>query len=255
MPALRASRPRPTRRVAGIGERPEGGAGEVGEHLERCAGVGDPDEHHAPNLRRPRPPEAGQAASRSGGRRVVARRADDEPAHAVADQGDLADAHGPGGHEAVQEPGELSPVHRDVPAGVVAQAQRRDAVVAGQQGAVGGGRIAGERPHRLGRHQPVHQHGDPAGRARAGRGRGRRDRAGAPGIPSGGSSGWPTVDARSASASPKSPFTTASASSRRPGMGVRRRRSPSAPAGTFPAGTAAGSSSGSSGVGRTIERR
>ena len=166
MPALRRSRPRPTRQRRGDGERPQRRAGEVHERLQRRPRVRHPDEHHPPGLRRPRPPEPVEAAGGPGLRGVVAGGPDHQATHAVAHERQLADPHRPGGDEPVQQAGELATVGGDVAAGVVAHRERGDAVVARQQGSVGLVGCPAEAPHRLGRHEAVDEHDEASGRLR-----------------------------------------------------------------------------------------
>jgi hypothetical protein len=64
--------------------------------------------------------------------------ANDQSAHAVADQGYLLDGHGPLGHHPIEQAGEPTAVFRDVQAGVVADVQRSVAEIALETRAVGG---------------------------------------------------------------------------------------------------------------------
>jgi hypothetical protein len=61
---------------------------------------------------------------------VVAGAAQDEAPHAVAEEHELVDRHRPSRQRRLESVGEVAAVERDVPAAVVAQVQRRKAVLA-----------------------------------------------------------------------------------------------------------------------------
>ena len=165
-----AVEPEPQESGGGDGQRRERGAGRVDERLEPGAGVRHTDQHDPADLARPATSDRQAPTERPHRAGVVASRANDEPAHAVADQVDLAHPHRPRPHEMVEEVGELAPVGGDVTAGVVPQRQHGHVVVVGEQRAVGGRPVVRESPDRLGRHQSVDEHADPRADVRDGGG-------------------------------------------------------------------------------------
>jgi hypothetical protein len=95
--------------------------------LERRAVMRRPEEDEVPEETRP---------ATAGERAVVDCAACHEAAQAVSEDRHFVDGHGPRSEERVEHPGELSPVRRDVPAGVVVHVDRRVAERARERGGV-----------------------------------------------------------------------------------------------------------------------
>jgi hypothetical protein len=129
--------------------------------LEVGTGVRDPEQHDPLHPSGPRATSTQTIADRRRAVAVVAGPADDQAAHAVAEQRDLAHAHGPDAHELLQQAGQLTTVARDVAAGVVPHVHRGDAPVSRQQVAVGHGVAAAEAPHGFVRHEAVDEDAQP----------------------------------------------------------------------------------------------
>ena len=106
---------------------------------------------------------------------LVTGRARHQPAHRVPHEREILDSHGPLGHKPLEQIGQGQAVLGDVPAGVVAELNRRDAEVAPQAARVGVAPPAGaEPPGELGLPQAVHEQHDAGGAFGEGSGEGVR---------------------------------------------------------------------------------
>lgn len=95
----------------------------------------------------------------------------DQPAHAVRDEVDRLQRHGPSPYQCVHQGGEFTSVRGDVATAVVVQVDRRDTQIAGQRGAEIG---AVALPLQVAHAQAVYQHHDPAAGVRQRFGEGQR---------------------------------------------------------------------------------
>ena len=124
----------------------------IADPFERRAMVGRSEKDELLELAPPR------VARRLG---VETGAAGDEAAHAVADDDEVFDLDRPGGDQRLQRLGEGAAVQRDVQAGIVGERDRRIAEVAGERRAMV---VVLARPLQVAHAEPVHEHGELAGR-------------------------------------------------------------------------------------------
>ena len=135
----------------GDGQRPQRCASGTDDWFETGSSVRHPDQDDSTHMTGPSPPDREPPAEWPLAACIVTCGSDDEPAHAVTDQVDLAHEHGPRRQEVVEEVREFAPVGRDVATGVVAHREHGRVVVVSEERAVGGRRVVWEAPDRLGR--------------------------------------------------------------------------------------------------------